>query len=68
MALSSPHDLQPPRKSISSFPRPTDREPQCRGSLFAPLRLFVTSYLGPDRWEEYLNDLEPGARTIWQTE
>ena len=68
MALSSSHDLQQPRKSIFTFPRPNDREARCRGSLFSPVRSFVTSYLGPDRWEELLNNVEPGARAIWQTE
>jgi hypothetical protein len=68
MASIRPDDLHSPRKSIFTFPRPNDRDARCRGSLFGPVRLFVTSYLGPDRWEELLTNLEPGARTIWQTE
>jgi hypothetical protein len=68
MALGSPHDTQRMRKSLFPFPRPKAHEAMCRGSLFAPLPLFVTNHLGEHRWEEILSTIEPQASSVLRAE
>ncbi len=55
--------------TVYSFERPsTTRETYCRGSLFAPVPMFMQRYLGEEGWKTFLRRVDASTAEVMQTE
>jgi hypothetical protein len=68
MAVGTSDHTQRQKGPLYSFARPTQGGAQIRGSLFAPVPLFVRNHLGVHRWDEFLERLDPVASQVLRGE
>ncbi|HMJ55936.1 MAG TPA: hypothetical protein VK540_27890 [Polyangiaceae bacterium] len=68
MAVGASDQLERHPARPYSFARPTQGGAQVRGSLAAPVQLFVRNYFGAHRWDEFLKRLDPIAAQVLRGE